>query len=108
MRIQQQRGMSRGAQASLRYSELERKTRTAAAEIDAALESPMGIDQSDPRHARASWPRACMNRAASQPCKPSTPSASEVRARQPVAAESALTSVTYQGWSPGRQSSKPC
>src|SRR4051794_15391377 len=103
MRVKQQRRMSGLVQIVLRNAELERQMRRAAAEIDAAVELPIRIDQGDARHAKASRLGLLAKRLASHSCSDNSPSCSATFGFQPSAAYSARVSVTYQGWSPGRQ-----
>src|SRR3954467_7739297 len=89
-------------------SEFERQVRRAASEVDAAVEVPVRIDQGDARHAKASRLEGSPKRPASHPWSEFNPSRSEIFGCQPSATNNARVSVTYQGWSPGRQSAREC
>src|SRR4051794_9277926 len=92
----------------LRDSEFKRQMRRTASEIDAAVEVPVRIEQGDASHAKTSRLEGSPKRPASHPWSEFNPSRSEIFGCQPSAANKARVSVTYQGWSPGRQSAKEC
>src|SRR5687768_15428618 len=86
----------------------ERQMRLATAEIDASVEAPGRIDERD-LHA-SSRPALARTGAAAKAVeshadKRESPSRTPTSARQPQASLRAVVSETYQGWSPGRQSS---
>src|SRR3954471_21288955 len=85
--------------------ELERQARRTTSEMD-ALTNPVRTDQADAGHAKASRLEGLPKRPASQSCSETRPSRSAVFGFQPSAVDRARVSVTYQGWSPGRQSAK--
>lgn len=86
MRVKQQCRMSGLLQIVPADPELERQMRRTAAEIDAAVEAPVGIDQRDTSHARASRLEASIKRLASHWCSETKPSCSDVFGCQPSAA----------------------
>src|SRR5437762_572109 len=86
--------------------ELDRQARQTASELDAVLTIPVRMDQAEAGHARPSRLEGLPKRPASQACSETRPSRSGVLGFQPSAVDSARVSVTYQGWSPGRQSAK--
>src|SRR3954454_11412492 len=85
--------------------ELERRARGTTSETD-ALTIPVRREQAEAGHANASRLEGLPKRPASQSCSETRPSRSGVFGFHPSAADSARVSVTYHGWSPGRQSAK--
>ncbi len=97
MRIDEQRPVLMALKALLRDPELERQVRRPASKIYAAVVAPIGIDE---RYFHATSRRgsgAAPKRSCSHFSNVRRPSCSRTRGRQPIAAESALVSDTYQG-----------
>jgi hypothetical protein len=87
--IQQQNGMAGGLQQRTLHTQLDRKVRRAAAEIDAAAEIPMRVDESHfhdgvgPPSIRNGSPRSV----ASHRVSPATPCRQGTGCRSPNASE---------------------
>src|SRR5690348_1087308 len=98
MGIDEQGRVAGLAQIVLRDPKLERQMGRAAAEIDAAIEIPVWIDERDARHANTS--RVWAGRSSlvcSHSCKRASPSVRPTLGFHPVVEDRVLVSVTYQG-----------